>query len=221
MVFVKFIGHSTFELQLGGSSMLIDPFYAMESRGRKRLVPPSGTPDEFSSLDLIFITHEHDSHCEPSTVERIVEFTGATVVAPKPALARIGVSERNKVDVRTGDEFTVKDVGIEVVKAIHPQSAYPVGFVIKKGGVSVYHAGDTYEYLEMNRIKADFALLPAGGAYTMDPVGASKAVWNIRPKYVVPMHYNTYENICQDLTGWEKNVKAKVLALKPGQRINI
>ena len=46
----------------------------------------------------------------------------------------------------TGDKFNMKGVEVEVQKAIHPQSAYPVGFVVKGDGLAVYHAGDTYSF---------------------------------------------------------------------------
>ena len=39
----------------------------------------------------------------------------------------------------------------------------------------------------------DIALLPIGGTYTMDIVEAAEAANAIKPKTVIPMHYNKIE----------------------------
>jgi L-ascorbate metabolism protein UlaG (beta-lactamase superfamily) len=41
----------------------------------------------------------------------------------------------------------------------------------------------------MKNIKADVALLPIGGTYTMDEEEAASAAAAISPKTVIPMHY--------------------------------
>ncbi len=42
------------------------------------------------------------------------------------------------------------------------------------------------------------AFLPIGDLYTMGPKDALKAVRMIRPRHVVPIHYNTFPGIVQD-----------------------
>ena len=44
---------------------------------------------------------------------------------------------------------------------------------------------------EMEGLKADVALLPVGGTYTMDPVEACRAALAIKPRAAVPMHYGS------------------------------
>ena len=152
-------------------------------------------------------------------VKEIAERTFATVVAPKPCLAKIDISERFKVDVRAGDKFTVKGLDIEVVKAVYPQSSYPVGFVLRSPHYSIYHAGATYSFPDMARIKCDVALLPIGGTYTMDPFAANNVCKEMRPKYVIPMHYNTCERIVQDVAEFtaELGTHTKAIVLAVGQ----
>ncbi len=73
--------------------------------------------------------------------------------------------------------------------------------------------------------KPDVALLPIGGFYTMDPRQAALATSLIKPKVVVPMHYNTWPAIEQDPKEFEKLVKksskAKVVVLKPGESMEV
>lgn len=216
---IRFLGHSTFQLQLENIVCLIDPCVADTLNGSPRTVPSALRPHEVRECDLIFLTHEHAPHCEPDTVKEIAERTFASVIAPKPALSMVDISERFKVDVRTGDKFTIKGLDIEVVKAVHPQSTYPVGFVIRTPKYSIYHAGDTYSYLDMGRIKCDVAIVPIGGSYTMDPFAAANVVKEMRPKYAIPMHYNTYERITQEVSEFSSSLgtATRAIVLRPGE----
>jgi len=215
---LTYIGHSCFELELDGIVAYTDPFFSGEPGGKERLVDTSIMPAQVKECDLLFVSHEHYDHCDVAAIQEIVERTYAQVVAPKPALAKLTISERSKGDVREGDKFEIKGVGIEVLKAVHPQSTYPVGFKITKAGKSVYFAGDTYKYPTMNRISADVAIVPIGGSYTMDAFDAATACNEMQGlKYAVPMHYNTNEKIQQDPREFARDVKkAKVMIMEPG-----
>ncbi len=211
MSYIRYLGHSSFELGLEDSVIYVDPFFSEGYiKNCPRLIPPAMRASEIKNADLIFVTHEHPTHCEKETIKEIVERTYATVVAPKPALSMLAISDRFKVDVRVGDSFTVKNVDVEVVNAMHPQSAYPVGYVIKRGGKSIYHAGDTYEFSGMMDIKADYSLIPIGGVYTMDPMGAQKACRELQTRFAIPMHYDTYERIKQSPEEFAKDVGTRV-----------
>jgi len=57
----------------------------------------------------------------------------------------------------------------------------------------------------------------------MGPDDALKAVKFLRPKHVVPCHYNTFPVIEQDGEAWAERVKAETEAephvLKPGESL--
>ncbi len=216
---VQYLGHSAFRIQLENIVCLTDPAMADTILGAKRTQMSALDPRSIKECDLIFLTHEQPDHCEPAVVKEIAERTFATVIAPKPALAKIDISERFKVDVRVGDKFTIKGLDIEVVKAVYPQAAYPVGYLIRSPHYSIYHAGATYSFPDMNRIRPDVALLPIGGTYTMDPFAAANVCKEMRPKYAVPMHYNTTERIRQDVREFADDVggHTKAIVLGPGQ----
>lgn len=216
---IQYLGHSTFRLQLENIIAIIDPAIGSTIFSSPRKIPSALDPHSIKQCDLIFITHEQPDHCEPDVVKEIAERTFATVVAPQPALSKIDISERFKVDVRVGDRFTIKGLDIEVVRAIYPQSSYPVGYVIRSPRYSIYHAGATYSYPDMNKIRCDVALLPIGGTYTMDPFAAANACKEIRPKYAIPMHYNTCDRIAQDVSEFTSDLGShtKPIVLSPGQ----
>jgi len=225
MGYLRYLGHSGFEIELDGTLIYIDLF--LENRevgGMKREIPAPVRPEDIDRADLILITHEHRDHFEKGTVEKIVARTGALVIAPNCVLRELEIPRANKMEIGVGDEFVVKGVEIKVVKAVHPQSACPVGYIIKKGGKSIYHAGDTYEFGEMFDIKADFALIPIGGTYTMDAYSAYKAAKEINCRYIIPMHYNTSERVRQNISEFAREVessKVKPIIMKVGAKIVI
>ncbi|MFH1447474.1 MAG: metal-dependent hydrolase [Candidatus Micrarchaeota archaeon] len=224
MEYIYYMGHSTFEVLLSGKRILIDPFFGNMIRGKQRIVPSSGSVETITKADMILITHEHPDHFEKESVQRIVKKTNASVVGPRIVLSNLNVPDSLKVDVRIGDRFVLQGISIEVVKALHPQSQYPVGYLLEAGGKRIYHAGDTYEFAKMVDLKADWVMLPVGGSFTMDPLSAIKACKEIRPKNVVPMHYNTYDSIVQSITGFITAINetdTKPVVMKPGESIQI
>ena len=106
---------------------------------------------------------------------------------------------------------------------MHPQSQYPAGYVVKGDGIAVYHAGDTYSFTDMGRIKCDVALVPIGGGATMDPFAANSVVKDMRPKVAVPMCYNTYERIEQDPQEFAADLGGltRGVALRVGQELRL
>ncbi|MGB9585988.1 MAG: MBL fold metallo-hydrolase, partial [Anaerolineales bacterium] len=105
----------------------------------------------------------------------------------------------------------------------------PAGFLLTTpDGKKIYLACDTGLFGDMELIGEegiDLAALPIGDNFTMGPVDALRAVKLIKPKLVLPIHYNTWELITQDVQAWKKQVESettsKVVILKPGETINL
>ena len=55
----------------------------------------------------------------------------------------------------------------------------------------------------------DVAVLPIGDLFTMGPDDALEAVKLLKPKKVVPSHYNTWPPIAQDAEDWAERVRAE------------
>ena len=96
-----------------------------------------------------------------------------------------------------------------------------VRFLINfNGGKRFHHAGDTALLMEMQLLagKVDVALLPIGDNFTMGPEDAVTAVDFIKPKVVVPIHYNTWPPIEQDGEAFKAAVgdRAHVEVMAPG-----
>jgi L-ascorbate metabolism protein UlaG (beta-lactamase superfamily) len=104
-----------------------------------------------------------------------------------------------------------------------------VGFLITIGDTIIYDAADTALfgdmklYGDMNDI--DVALLPIGDNFTMGPRDALQAVKFLRPKVVIPMHYDTFEVIEQDVHSWGERVEdetdSRAVILEPGKSYSV
>lgn len=218
---ITYLGHSSFLFESEDANILFDPSANEMIENTPRDLKFAYDPDKAKNIDLILITHEHPGHCDPATVKRIVERTNASVVAPLKVLDMLDISPRLKVEIRVGDTFRMRGASVKVVKAVHPQSDYPVGYLVSAGGMSVYHAGDTYIYPGIESNTATVALLPAGGTYTMDDADAAQVAKMLKAKYAIPMHYGTHAKVSSDIEMFKKNIGENVrpVVLRPGQAV--
>jgi L-ascorbate metabolism protein UlaG (beta-lactamase superfamily) len=199
---IRWFGQSAFLVQ-NGKNIYLDPFELPEG------VPPA---------DIVLITHEHFDHLSPVDLARIVKPSTAIVSISGVAgnLPKQGTFKA----VKPGDTLTVQGIKIEVVPAYnvskqsHPKEKGFVGFIVHTDGRSIYHAGDTDLIPEMNNIKADVALLPIGGKFTMDASEAAKAANLIKPKVVIPMHWGKVVGTEADVETFKAQVKVPVMILK-------
>jgi L-ascorbate metabolism protein UlaG (beta-lactamase superfamily) len=225
MATVRYLGHSAFEINLEGKTIYTDPWFSGKiADGSPRSIPSAAKTDGVRKADLILVSHLHSDHCDPLEINALVGRTAAQVVAPEDVLATLSIPARCRVPVSVGDNFSLMGVDVAVTQAKHPQANYPVGFVCSRNGKSFYFAGDTYDFYEMLNISVDCAFLPIGGTYTMDILGAVKALKTLRARYAVPMHYNTFPRIRADERDFEKRVKAFTrstpVVLAPGEKFD-
>lgn len=65
--------------------------------------------------------------------------------------------------------------------------------ILEAGGVSVAHLGDLGHQLTPEQLEeigsVDGILIPVGGTYTVDAVGAKQVCDAVNPRWVIPMHY--------------------------------
>lgn len=197
---ITYLSHSCFEIK-NEKTLLIDPYFS----GNPLAPPYEGKPD------LILVTHEHHDHSD------ISQFDSPVVCPPT-------FKTKNSQEMKVGEKKTVEGIEIEMVSSSHHQSKYPTGFVFEIEGKRLYHSGDTY----LDGVKPlgniDIFFVPIGGYYTMNIDEAVEALKIIKPKLVIPMHYNTFPQIQADPE--EFKVKAekegfRVKVLKIGEEIEV
>jgi L-ascorbate metabolism protein UlaG (beta-lactamase superfamily) len=105
----------------------------------------------------------------------------------------------------------------------------PCGFLLTfPDGAKVYDAADTGLFGDMALIGEeglDLAVLPIGDYFTMGPDDALRAVKLLKPRYVLPIHYNTFPPITQDPQAWAAKVRGQTSAvpvvLNPGDSFEV
>jgi L-ascorbate metabolism protein UlaG (beta-lactamase superfamily) len=228
LVEVQFLGHSFFKIKFSGTNILIDPFISSDSGDPafKRLIKCPLKESQLKNVALILVSHEHFDHCDKKFIEKIAKKEKALVVATQHVLNDLDLPGNLSVAVCGGDKKVLQGIEIEVHAAHHPQSFYPISFLLKKDGKSIFHAGDTALTSAFESIKADVALLPIGGTFTMDVVDAVKATKTIKPETVIPMHYNTFKMIKAEPLEFVQKInksilQTKPLILQPGEKVKL
>ncbi len=224
LVEITFFGHSFFKVNFEGTKVLFDPFInnTCSDAAFKRILPCTAKKCHLNDIDMILVSHEHFDHFDKKTIECLVKQNNCFVLSHDSILNKLEIEKRFLFPLSLDQKINLRNLTIECVTAHHPESFYPVGFIVSSKGKSVYFSGDTSLIDAFSKIKADVALLPIGGTYTMDCVDGVKATKLMKPKYVIPMHYNTFEMIKADPNEFKRKIEKSVLTtqpilLKPGE----
>lgn len=204
-------GHNTFSLDFDGTKVVVDPFFADDN-------PIAKTSVDEVEADFILQTHGHFDHI-PHTVP-LGKRTGAQVIANIEICGWIGAQGYdNTHGMNTGGSYDFPFGRVKMVPALHssglPDGSYggsPVGFVVSSQGKNIYIAGDTALYSDMaliGEMGLDLAIIPTGDNFTMGPDDALRALSYLKPKMVIPCHYDTWQLIAQDMMAWAKRVEAE------------
>lgn len=223
---LTFHGHAAWSLDSDGVKILMDPFLSGN--------PTADVGPDDVEADYILITHAHDDHVG-DTVE-IAKRTGATVISNFEIANWCGSHgiTAHPLHLGGGTEFPFGRVELTIA---HHGSSFsdgsyggnPAGIIVKTGGKTIYNAGDTALFYDMKLIgeihTPDVALLPIGDNFTMGPEAALRAVELIRPKLVIPMHYNTFDLIAQDAEAFARRCReekgVECVVLEPGGSVEV
>ncbi|MFH1588401.1 MAG: MBL fold metallo-hydrolase [Candidatus Diapherotrites archaeon] len=223
---IKFFGHSFFQVSFGRVKFLIDPLVYNYSSKYVPLLNPTVSVDKLDGVDAIFITHEHLHHFDKKAIEEITRKNNCIVVGHHSVLNELKIAPNYLKPITNGSKFNLKGVDVTITSVHHPNAFYPVGYLLEKDGTSIFHAGDTQLIDKFIEKSPDVALFPIGGNNSMDLIDAVRATKSMKPKMVIPMHYNTFEHIKADAKDFalrinKSNVKTKPIILKPGKGFNL
>ncbi|CAN5641286.1 metal-dependent hydrolase [soil metagenome] len=235
---ITYHGHSTFELSAGTARVLIDPFLKPNNPRATK------TADEVDATHVL-LTHGHVDHLADAV--GICKRTGAPAVAIVELanwLGEQGVEET--FDPNLGGTVEFDWGSVKLVQAFHtntmpgsddaPFSAthgvsigQAAGLIVKIGGKTIYHCGDTCLFGDMamigERHAVDVAIIPVGGHYTMDRHDAAYAAQLIGAATVIPCHYDTFPPIETDTGAFKADVEgstaSKVEVLDPGATLEL
>lgn len=225
------LGNAGFAIRYNEILMFIDPVIEVKDESNQALseiglklnheLPLRATDVE--RADIILLTHHHTDHTAPKTLS-ILKKTDALFICPKicqHTLDRIGVNRAKVKTVNYGQRITYKGVSVKPVRAVHggchgdvdsllPNFERGSGYLVRVGNHSIFHPGDTVlleEHYELNDV--EILLLPiCRHSRTL-----AKLPEILAPKYIIPMHYDTYE-VTEDNRFWTygdpEEIKSKI-----------
>ena len=219
--YVAWIGHATFLIKLGNTTIITDPVFEKNMGplifGPKRFVDPAINLKEIPKINLFLLTHNHYDHLSTRTIQRF-PFKEAKVLAPlKLGKYFTKNSFKNVSEMDWYDKIKVNDLKITFVPAVHwsKRSLWDTNktlwgnFIIEYKNKKILFAGDTgygniYKELGEKYGPIDLTFINIG-AYNFYPMAPKKdkSIYHTNPeealnigqdlksKKVIGMHWGT------------------------------
>jgi L-ascorbate metabolism protein UlaG (beta-lactamase superfamily) len=174
---IQWYGQSAFALTDGEQTVFVDPFGDMSPLAGRGVQFDYPAIDDVSA-DLLLVTHEHLDH------------NGVEAIDGDPAILR---STAGRHESPIGE---VVGVNSEHDAVAGTERGPNTIFVFELDGVRVAHFGDFGQPGLRDEQKAaigkvDLLIVPVGGGPTIDAAQAYEIVEQLKPRWVIPMHYRT------------------------------
>lgn len=163
---IKWLGHSSFLItSSSGVKIITDPYTPGESLSYSEIK---------ETADIVTISHDHLDHNNEKMIKG------------------------NPIVLRKSGE--VKGINFKTVPAFHDQvegkqRGKNTIFCFTVDGIRFCHMGDMGHLPDDRQVtdigEVDVFLVPVGGYFTLEPGDVDKVIENVKPKLVIPMHYQT------------------------------
>jgi N-acyl-phosphatidylethanolamine-hydrolysing phospholipase D len=214
---VLWVGHSTVLLQIADRFVLTDPVFT-DTVGQvsKRLVEPGIDAESLPPIDVVLVSHMHFDHLSLGSLERI-EPKVRDLVVPQRGLVYVPGFSFRTWELATWESWERDGLRVTAVPVRHNGFRYGLdgewmttsytGYVIEYAGHTVYFGGDTAKTRGFRATAERFpsielALLPIAPIAPrefmcrahIDPREAVDAFLELRARFLVPIHYDTFVN---------------------------
>jgi L-ascorbate metabolism protein UlaG (beta-lactamase superfamily) len=216
---IVWLGHSSFIIVVDGIVLLTDPcFFNLPPCKRKALIPCS--IKSLKPIDYLLISHDHRDHFDQKSAEHILTNNpNVTALIPLKASRLFDSKTLKKISKQEAGWYqeykTGKNIRIIFLPAKHWgrrglndfNRVLWGSFLIVSGNTKIFFAGDSaydeHLFKEIRQLFGDIdvCMLPIG-AYSppflmqkahMNPEEAVQAFSDLGGRYLIPMHYGTYD----------------------------
>jgi len=240
------LGQASFRIKSpGGKIIVIDPWL---SGGPKTPAPYKTDLSALGKVDVLLVTHAHVDHIGDAPaiakLNDIKLYGPADMVTPLITLGILPADHGHRFN-KGGTVKPAPGIKVTAVRADHSSllvwknpatdkmESHPageaMGYIIEmENGFKIWHMGDTGLFSDMKFIseyyKPDLVLVPIGGNFTMGPEDAAYAARTlIKPKSMIPMHYNSNPLTPGTLAEFQTAMKGssiKVVPMTEGQTVS-
>jgi len=217
------LGQSGFLVMHAGHCVLLDPYlsdsltekYAKTDKPHVRMTRRVIDPRKLDFISAVTSSHNHTDHLDAQTLKPLLDVNPdmALIVASANrafAADRLGIEPEAIVAIDEGETAAVADFQFTAVPAAHETLERDasgrlthVGFIVRSGGWTIYHSGDTVRYPGMaealSHFEIDVALLPINGraperrvAGNLSGPEAAQLARDIGAGCVIPCHYDMF-----------------------------
>jgi L-ascorbate metabolism protein UlaG (beta-lactamase superfamily) len=242
-----------FLINAHGTLIIIDPSIKTKpgqpricDTGLKMLVDYPIDSADIPKMDAVLYSHADEDHIGDTTAKDLSRLN-PLMIGPAPVfckLVKLGVSPSAIKVCRSGDQFTIGCVTIDITPADHPwQLRDPIrfgkpwraddccGFMLTTPGGKLFFPGDTRlmeEHLSLKGVDV-LALDTSLCVYHLSPTGAIALANSMPDALVIPYHYGTYDDpedpaYCGDPADVLSKVtrcESRVRILAPGEPFSI
>ncbi|MBN2628047.1 MAG: MBL fold metallo-hydrolase [Spirochaetales bacterium] len=202
------LGQNSFLLKSAGKILAIDPYltdYCGSGRTgvpgeRSRYLPVMIEPEDLEA-DLVLITHSHDDHADPYTLERLEKSRDkAQFLVPwqtVPVLTEAGIPRDRIRIIHAGEIVPWGGLSVEGTFCLPTDGTdlNHLGFLVTlDGGQVFYNTGDTaytplLEYLADRRIDL-MTVIINGGYRNLSHFEAARLTKALNPAVICPCHHD-------------------------------
>ena len=202
------LGQNSFLIKSGGRTAVIDPYLTDYCGSRRTGVPgdksrylPVMIEPEDLDADLVLITHSHDDHADPYTLERLEKIRdSARFIVPWQTVSVLdaaGIPSEQVRVIHPGEQVRWEDWTVEATFCLPTDGTdlNHVGFLVTFGqGKVFYNTGDTaytplLEYLSGRKIDL-MAVCINGGYRNLSHFEAARLTKAINPVRISPCHHD-------------------------------
>ena len=218
------LGQSGYLIQCEGARMLVDPYlsdsltlkYAQTDKPHVRMTERCIDPALLTGTPLVLSSHQHTDHFDETTLRALaLANPGFTLIVPAgveaQAKQRLAETDVQWQTLDSGQSLVLHGWTLTGIAAAHNAVERDdaghckfLGFVIQRGGFTLYHSGDTLLHPDLasslRPFAPDIALVPINGnkperrvAGNLSPQEAAQLCREIGAGLGVPHHYEMFE----------------------------
>lgn len=183
--------------------------FIFESKKGKRLLIDPGKynfdkdfkPEDFGKVDFLVITHKHADHFDLEAIKSIIKTNKTPIILTNPEIGEIFQKEMISVKIGyIGEEFQLSDFLITLIKTDHVVKSEVIinfGVAMEVDEKKIYYTSDT-RFIDLALLpkekvtEPDILCIPISDRGVV--MGIDDALYftnEIKPKIVIPMHYDS------------------------------